>query len=119
MYRFIIFVLSVAICATQAYGRIQTPAGSATPAISISITNPTNGATVSGLITVSAAIPGDQARREVRFYVDGVDIGSPDEVAPYAVSRNTPWSSNGPHTITATATGLVAAAEALVVNVRN
>src|SRR6516162_8242334 len=78
------------------------PATGGTPlgtqaSLTISMTNPTSGATVSGLITLSAKTSGGTAIREVRFYVDGNMVSSIDLVAPYAVSWDTTWVSNGAH----------------------
>jgi hypothetical protein len=90
--------------------------------LTISMTNPTSGATVSGLITLSAKTSGGTAIREVRFYVDGNMVSSIDLVAPYAVSWDTTWVSNGAHIVSANAfdiNGKNSSAEPLVVTVQN
>ena len=64
----------------------------------VGITQPAIGATVSGEVTVSANASDDVAVVSVRFFVDGVVIGSeaPDDtVAPYSATWNTRTSANG------------------------
>ena len=70
----------------------------------VTITSPTQGATVSGTITVSASVsPVGVLVGGVQFKVDGVNIGAEDTTAPYSVSWNTTNRSNGSHTLTAVA----------------
>ncbi|MDD5687959.1 MAG: Ig-like domain-containing protein [Elusimicrobia bacterium] len=68
----------------------------------VTITNPANGATVSGSVSVTANATDDIAVTQVGFYVDSV-LKSIDTSAPYAWSLNTTAYSNGSHTIKAVA----------------
>lgn len=68
----------------------------------VSITDPLNGATVSGTITISATASDNVGVTSVDFFVDVTLIGT-DTAAPYNVSWNSATVTNGTHTITATA----------------
>lgn len=68
----------------------------------VSITNPTNGSTVTGTVTISANATDNKAVDHVTFSVDG-NILSNVSTAPYAYSWNSSSVPNGSHTITATA----------------
>jgi peptidoglycan/xylan/chitin deacetylase (PgdA/CDA1 family) len=69
---------------------------------SVSITSPTNGATVSGFVTVGAsASDGPSGVREVRFYTNGSSIGTSTS-APYSVRWNA-RKATGTRTLTAVA----------------
>jgi hypothetical protein len=68
------------------------------------ITAPSNGATVSGTISVKADASDAVAVLGVTFKRDGgTVIGSEDTVAPYAVSLDTTLLADGTHTLVATA----------------
>jgi hypothetical protein len=69
---------------------------------SVSITSPTNGATVSGFVTVIAsASDGPSGVREVHFYANGSSIGTSTS-APYSVRWNAK-KARGTRTLTAVA----------------
>lgn len=68
----------------------------------VSITSPAPGARVSGSVTVEAAATDSGGVAEVRFYADGVSIGT-DVSSPYAVSWNAAGIADGSHTLTAQA----------------
>lgn len=68
----------------------------------VSITSPTSGATLTGIVTISANASDNVGVSKVEFYVDGALKGS-DTTAPYAYSLNTATLSSGSHTITAKA----------------
>jgi glucose/arabinose dehydrogenase len=69
----------------------------------ISMTAPAPGATLSGVVTVSADAADTNAIVDVQFRVDGVNIGAADGSAPYSVSWNTASIANGTHALTAVA----------------
>src|SRR5229473_860068 len=69
----------------------------------VSITSPTNGATVSGTISVVASASSSVGIASVQFLVDGANFGAPATASPYTVSLNTTALSNGNHTLAATA----------------
>lgn len=69
----------------------------------VSITSPTASSTVGGTISVTASASDDVALDSVQFKLDGVNIGTEDPLAPYAVSLDTTTLSNGVHTLTAEA----------------
>ena len=62
---------------------------------SASMTAPTSGSTLSGIVTVSANATDNVGVAEVDFLLDGVSIGV-DTTAPYSVTWNTTTTSNGP-----------------------
>ncbi len=91
----------------------------ATP--TIAITEPANGATVSGTINISATVT-DAATGTVQFFLDSNPIGAPDNTAPYSISYDTKSTTNGLHTIGATlfyGSGGIATATPVIVTVNN
>jgi len=73
------------------------------PSLSVAIVTPQNGATVSGVVTVSASVSSTYATKGVQFYLDGNPLGPEDTAAPYSVSWDTTSVANGAHSLTATA----------------
>ncbi|TAL48920.1 hypothetical protein EPN83_02815 [Patescibacteria group bacterium] len=69
----------------------------------VNITSPTDGATVSGVITVDASASDNVAVAGVQFYVDAAELGLEDTTSPYEVSFNTFTVLNGSHLLTAVA----------------
>jgi chitodextrinase len=84
-----------------AYEYVQTGGDTTPPTVSISA--PTNGATVSGSITVSANASDNVAVAGVQFKLDGANLGSEVTASPYSISWNTTGTVNGSHTLTAVA----------------
>jgi len=72
----------------------------------VSITNPSNGATVSGNVSVTANASDDNGVTQVEFFVDGASIGV-DTTAPYSASWDTTTYGDGSHTVSATATDTI------------
>jgi hypothetical protein len=69
----------------------------------VSITSPSNGATVAGNVKISAsAADAGSGIAQVSYYVDGVLIGTASS-APYMVPWNTKKSTRGQHLLTAVA----------------
>ena len=66
------------------------------PADSVTITNPSNGSTVSGTVSITVSYTGDID--EVRFYIDG-SLKSTDTSAPFSWNWDTTGYSEGSHTI--------------------
>src|SRR5262245_30751386 len=58
---------------------------------------PADGATVSGVVTVSAQI--DESVASMSFAVDDVALGPPDTVLPYQATWDTTKASNGKHVL--------------------
>lgn len=67
------------------------------------MTSPASGASVTGTVTVSADASDAVGVAGVRFFVDGVAIGTEDTTAPYAVAWDTTTAGDGSHTLTAVA----------------
>ncbi len=67
----------------------------------LAITSPANGASVNGIIPVTAAATGVCSLLGVQFKVDNVNIGAEDTNAPYSVNLNSSLLANGAHTLTA------------------
>ena len=78
--------------------------GSDTTPPTVFITNPAPGQTVSNTRQVAAAASDNVAVKSVQFYLDGTPLGESVTREPYAVSWDTTTTSNGSHTLTATAT---------------
>jgi len=82
---------------------LQTISPDPTPP-TVSITAPTNGATVSGAgVSVSAAAADNVGVVGVQFKLDGVNLGAEVTATPYTLSWNTGTAANGSHTLTAVA----------------
>jgi len=81
----------------------QPPSADTTPP-AVSLTAPTNGATLSGATTLSVNASDNIGLSNVQFKLDGANLGSPLTTAPYSYSWNTSSTSNGTHTLTAVAT---------------
>ncbi len=87
----------------------------------VSITSPTNGATVSSTISVQASASDNVGVIEVQFYLDSILV-STDFSSPYIWSWNTASSTNGSHTLSAKAydaAGNVGISSNVVVTVAN
>ncbi len=69
----------------------------------VSITFPTNGQSVSGIITLAAEVSGPVGIARVSYAVDGEELGSAD-AAPYELQWNTAdWADGLTHTLVAEA----------------
>jgi len=69
----------------------------------VSIAAPASGASVSGMVQVTANSTDDTGVVGVQFLLDGVALGAEDTAAPYSVSWNTATATNASHTLTAVA----------------
>jgi len=69
----------------------------------VSLTAPTNGATVSGSTSLTATASDASGIAGVQFQVNGANLGSEDTVSPYSVSWNTTGVANGSYSLTAIA----------------
>jgi chitodextrinase len=104
---------SYAVAAFDAAGNLSaqsSPASATTPAApdttppTVSITAPSNGATVKGTVTVTASASDNVGVVGVQFLLDdGINGSAEATTAPYSVSWNTATASDGSHTITAVA----------------
>jgi len=88
---------------------------------STNITSPSNGASVSGTITISANASDDCSVNRVEFYADGNLIGT-DSASPYSSGWNTGRVGNGSHLLTTIAfdnAGKSSSSPAVSVSVNN
>ncbi len=69
---------------------------------SVALTNPSNGDTVSGTVSVTATASDNVGVSKVEFYIDNV-LKSTDTSSPYAYSWDTTGYSNGNHDVKAIA----------------
>lgn len=74
-----------------------------TTAPSVSVTGPTNNATVSGTVNFTANATDNVGVAGVQFRVNGNVVGTEDTTSPYSTSFNTTTLVNGTYTLTATA----------------
>jgi glucose/arabinose dehydrogenase/PKD repeat protein len=98
------------------------PASGDTTPPSASITAPTGGAQVSGIVNVTADADDDVGVVGVQFLVDGVATGAEDATAPYGLAWDTRAAQNGAHTLTARArdaAGNTTVSAGVAVNVAN
>jgi uncharacterized protein (TIGR03790 family) len=88
----------------------------------VSLTRPQDGATVNGIVTVSADAGDNVGIAGVQFKLDGNDLGGEDTDFPYSLSWDTGITSDGSHTLSAVArdaAGNSTAASAVTVRVLN
>ena len=69
----------------------------------VSMTAPANGATVSGMVTVSATASDNIGVVGVQFLLDGVPLGAEDTTGPYSISWDSTTANSGSHTLSAQA----------------
>src|SRR2546426_5420404 len=69
----------------------------------VSITAPAAGATVLGMMTVSASATDNVGIVGVQFKLDGINLGAEDTTNAYSISWNSALAANGTHTLTAVA----------------
>jgi hypothetical protein len=87
-----------------------------------SITAPTDGQTVTGVVSIAANAADDSAVASVQFKVDGNNLGAADTTAPYTASWDTTALLSAPRTLTAVATdtaGLSTSSSPVTVEVSN
>lgn len=81
-----------------------TPNPAPTPP-TVSINSPLNGATVTGLTSITSTATSSTGVSGVQFKIDGVNLGLTDTTLPYSTPWNSTSVTNGSHTISAVATG--------------
>jgi hypothetical protein len=91
-----------ALAADVVWSFTTSPGGDSSPP-TVSITSPSTGATVSGIVQVSASASDHVGVVGVRITVDDVDVGSEDTSSPYSVAWDTKTAGNGVHTLIAAA----------------
>ena len=97
------------------------PSGPDTTPPATSITAPSNGATVSGTISVTASASDNVGVSKVELYLDGA-LQATDTTSPYSWSWNTTTATNASHVLTSTAydaAGNSASSTAVTVTVNN
>ncbi|HEX6177008.1 MAG TPA: Ig-like domain-containing protein [Thermoanaerobaculia bacterium] len=90
---------------------------------SVAVQSPAHGATVAGIVDIVAVASDDTGVATVRFFVDGVALGSELDIAPYVIEWNTTAAANSVHVLEAEArdaagnTSRSAAVQVMVSNV--
>ena len=74
-----------------------------TTAPTVSLSSPTAGSTVSGVVSVAATASDDVGVQSVQFKLDGANLGAPDTTAPYGLSWDTRTASDASHSLSAVA----------------
>jgi hypothetical protein len=67
------------------------------------VTSPAPGASLSGVVTITADATDDIGVTGVQFLLDGAALGAEDLATPYTLDWNTGLATNGPHTLSARA----------------
>ena len=98
-----LFIFAVSGCTGVTASKSQTSTPPTGTPLTVSITVPASGATVSGTVTMNAAASGTAPVANVQYQVDGASLGAAVTAAPYSQSLNTTTLSNGKHNLTATA----------------
>ena len=70
---------------------------------SVAFVTPSSDSTVSGSVTLTAAASDNVAVANLRFFVDGVVIGSPITASPYTTTWDCTAMADGPHRLDAVA----------------
>jgi Bacterial Ig domain len=82
---------------------LAAPTGDAAP--SVTITEPAEGATVSGTVTITAGATDDQGVSQIQFLVDGASVGTDTNGADgWSVAWASTGVADGSHTLSAVAT---------------
>jgi len=104
----------------NAYAALQWTAGPGDNPPIVSITLPSDGATVSGVVTVAADASDDVGVARVDFYCGSALIGT-DMTAPYSIGWDSTAVTDGEYILTATAidTGSQEASDSITVTVNN
>lgn len=100
----------------------ELPVSSDTTPPTASIIEPANGATLSGVVTVSADASDNVGVASVQFQLDTAPLGSPITAAPYSLSWNSGSVVNGSHTLVAVArdaAGNIGTSQPVTVTVSN
>jgi hypothetical protein len=93
-----------------------------TTAPTVSITAPSNNATISGSLTITANASDNVGVSGVQFKLDGTNLGSEDTSSPYSTAWDTTTVSNGNHTLTVVARDAASnttTSSTITVNVQN
>src|SRR5581483_9420816 len=69
----------------------------------VSVTGPANGATVAGVVSVTASASDNVGVVGVQFLLNGSNLAAEDTTVPYSVSWNTTSVANGTCTLAAVA----------------
>ncbi|MEO9476202.1 MAG: Ig-like domain-containing protein [Cyclobacteriaceae bacterium] len=97
--------------------------GSSSTPPTVSITAPSNNATVSGTVSITASASDvDSDLAGVQFKLNGSNLGSQDTSSPFSYSWNTTGESNGTYSLTAVATdnaGNATTSSTVIVTVSN
>src|SRR5580700_6029343 len=96
----LLFTFTISGCAGITASKSTRPVGGA---LTVSITSPASGATVSGTTTATATATDPVGITSVQFQVDGTSLGASLTAAPYSLSLDTRALSNGKHNLTAIA----------------
>jgi chitodextrinase len=94
---------SLSVSATTQAAAPPPTSPSAPTSPSVAIGTPSNGATVSGTIMISANAGGSTPVAGVQFFIDGAALAAELPASPYQMSWNTMTAANGIHTLTAAA----------------
>jgi hypothetical protein len=87
------------------YSAVQAATGTGDNPPSVTTTNPSDGATVSGTVTVTADASDDNGVTQVEFFVDGSSIGvDSDGLDGWSAIWDTTSVTDGSHAVSATAT---------------
>ena len=100
---------------------VTTPAGDTTPP-TVSLTAPTEGATLSGTANLTATASDASGIAGVQFLLDGSPVGAEDTSDPYGLAWDSTTAANGSHTLAARArdgSGNTATSAAVTVTVTN
>jgi hypothetical protein len=119
---------TISAVALDGAGNVGTSAGvvvtvsNTAVAPTISLTAPTNGANLSGIINITANASAQSGIANVQFTLDGANLGTPVATAPYTLAWATTGAGNGSHSLSAVATnslGNSASASPVTVSVTN
>ncbi|HMF95665.1 MAG TPA: Ig-like domain-containing protein [Vicinamibacterales bacterium] len=69
----------------------------------VAVTAPSDGASVSGTVSVTASASDNVSVAGVQFKLDNVNVGAEQTTSPYSIAWNTVGVANGPHNLTAVA----------------
>lgn len=100
------YILDVNLCSSYYIGHFWSLDNLDSNAPTVTLTAPANGASLSGMVAVSATASDDIGVDRVEFLLDGTLLGS-DASAPYSINWNSATASTGNHALQARAFDLV------------
>jgi len=114
----IVVAIALLVCSNSALAQAKKSSRHDSRPPRVALTAPTTRSTVSGTISVKANASDGVGVEGVQFQLDGVDLGTEDTTAPYSIPWDTTTTTNGTHSLTATARDAAGNRKSAAISVR-